>query len=218
MLRNAQKTQSRLLDAAEKEFAAHGYQGTAIRKIIARARTNERMIYHYFGSKELLYRAVLLRRLHQVGTSLSQDSQAPVGPELDPRASLAEVLRRYFNALTSQPTLPRLLLHEALDGWKTFVKLDVQAPGDPLAQELVQHIQNAQQAGVFSAKFDARLCLVTAALMFICYPVSLPRVQLLFREPLHSRERLDWAREQFVDLLLNGLLSRDVPQKAVRQP
>ena len=69
------------------------------------------MIYHYFGSKELLYRAVLLRRLHQVGTSLSENSQAPVSPDLDPRVSLAEVLRHYFNALTSQPTLPRLLLH-----------------------------------------------------------------------------------------------------------
>lgn len=52
-------SQSRILEAAVLEFAANGLTGTRIEAIAERAEINKRMIYQYFGSKELLYQAVL---------------------------------------------------------------------------------------------------------------------------------------------------------------
>ena len=57
--RDSKATQSRILDAAKAEFAAHGLGGARVDEIANRAKANKRMIYHYFGSKEDLFQAVV---------------------------------------------------------------------------------------------------------------------------------------------------------------
>lgn len=58
-IRDAEATKSRILAAAKKEFAKHGLGGARVDEIADRAKANKRMIYHYFGSKEDLFRIVL---------------------------------------------------------------------------------------------------------------------------------------------------------------
>ena len=57
--RNPEATQKRILKAAKAEFAKFGLGGARVDRIAQRATANKRMIYHYFGSKEDLFRAVL---------------------------------------------------------------------------------------------------------------------------------------------------------------
>jgi len=59
-LRNSKM--ERILNCAEKEFAARGYSATPLHKIASGARVNQALISYYFGSKEKLYQAVFLRR------------------------------------------------------------------------------------------------------------------------------------------------------------
>ncbi|MFZ6993819.1 TetR family transcriptional regulator [Curtobacterium sp. RRHDQ66] len=58
MPRDAEATRSRLLLAARDEFAAVGIAGARVDRIAAVASSNKAQIYHYFGSKELLFDAV----------------------------------------------------------------------------------------------------------------------------------------------------------------
>ncbi len=57
--RNAADTRGKLLTAARIEFAQHGFAGARTERIVKRADSNPRMIYHYFGGKSGLYLAVL---------------------------------------------------------------------------------------------------------------------------------------------------------------
>ncbi len=57
--RNAEATRLKLLDAATEAFAAEGFAGVRIEQIAQLAEVNKAMIYHYFGSKEGLYQAVI---------------------------------------------------------------------------------------------------------------------------------------------------------------
>lgn len=57
--RDAEATRNRILAAAKKEFAKNGLGGARVDEIAARAKANKRMIYHYFGSKEALFKTVL---------------------------------------------------------------------------------------------------------------------------------------------------------------
>lgn len=59
-LRNSKM--EKILDCAEKEFAARGYSATPLHKIATGAKVNQALISYYFGSKEKLYQAVFLRR------------------------------------------------------------------------------------------------------------------------------------------------------------
>src|SRR3954447_11148874 len=61
--RDAAATQARIARAALKEFAAKGVAGARVDAIAARARTNKRMLYYYFHSKEGLFQEILRHRL-----------------------------------------------------------------------------------------------------------------------------------------------------------
>ena len=63
--RNPQRTRQRILQAAFKEFAAKGFAGARVDNIARRASINKRMLYHYFGDKEALFREVLRRKIEQ---------------------------------------------------------------------------------------------------------------------------------------------------------
>jgi AcrR family transcriptional regulator len=45
---------ARILDAARREFAEHGWAGTTIRAVARAADVDPALVYHYFGSKERL--------------------------------------------------------------------------------------------------------------------------------------------------------------------
>lgn len=57
--RDPDKTKLRIKAAATAEFAKMGLGGARVDVIAARARVQKRMMYHYFGNKETLYRVVL---------------------------------------------------------------------------------------------------------------------------------------------------------------
>src|SRR5688572_26196161 len=59
-------TRGRLLDAAERLFAAKGFEATSLRDVTAKAKANLAAVNYHFGSKEALVRAVFERRLGEV--------------------------------------------------------------------------------------------------------------------------------------------------------
>ena len=56
-------TRERILDAAERLFMSHGYEGTSMRQITGEASVNLAAVNYHFGSKESLMQEVFRRRL-----------------------------------------------------------------------------------------------------------------------------------------------------------
>src|SRR4051795_9743779 len=59
-------TRDRLLDAAERLFAEHGYQATTMRGLTAEAEANIAAVNYHFGCKQSLLEAVVHRALAPV--------------------------------------------------------------------------------------------------------------------------------------------------------
>jgi len=57
--RDPEHSRARILAAAHAEFAQHGFDGARVDRIAALAGINKRMLYHYFGNKDVLFRVVL---------------------------------------------------------------------------------------------------------------------------------------------------------------
>ena len=57
--RDREATRARILEAAISEFSRFGLSEARGERIARRARSSERMVYYYFGSKEGLFRAAL---------------------------------------------------------------------------------------------------------------------------------------------------------------
>src|SRR5215472_17459105 len=54
-----QDTRAALVQAARERFAEHGYAGPGTEDIVARARLTRGALYHHFGDKAGLFRAVM---------------------------------------------------------------------------------------------------------------------------------------------------------------
>lgn len=77
-------TKERLLDAAEALFMEHGFEATSMRVITTAAGANLAAANYHFGSKEVLFQAVLTRRLdpmNQQRVQLLDRFERETGPE-----------------------------------------------------------------------------------------------------------------------------------------
>lgn len=77
----AQATRDSILKAAIKVFAKSGYSGGRVEQISKAAKSYDRMIYYYFGSKEGLFIAALeeiYRRFNEAESELSLSMEDPV--------------------------------------------------------------------------------------------------------------------------------------------
>lgn len=57
------RTRERLIEAAERLFAAHGFRATSVRALTSEAGCNVASVNYHFGGKEGLYREMFRRRL-----------------------------------------------------------------------------------------------------------------------------------------------------------
>lgn len=59
-------TKQRILDVAARQFAERGYNGTSLREIMREAGVNVAAAHYHFGSKEVVYRAVIDRFVSRI--------------------------------------------------------------------------------------------------------------------------------------------------------
>lgn len=100
----------RLIDTARDLFATHGYNGVSVREVVGEAGLSQRMVYHYFGSKEELYRAVLEDVFSRLEALELDTLTTPQSPD----RMIEAVLQVYFQFLKDNPAFVRLLLWENL--------------------------------------------------------------------------------------------------------
>lgn len=94
--RDALETQARLLDAAGRLFAAKGFEEASVREICARAKANVAAVKHHFGSKEGLYRAVIVRS-HEA--FLEREPWPRFEKGEDPSAALGRAIERMLRII-----------------------------------------------------------------------------------------------------------------------
>jgi len=105
-------TAEQLISAATQLFAERGYDGTSIRAITDRARSNLGAITYHFGSKEALYEAVfeaVVAPSHQRLVEAAARASTPLD-------QVEECVRALFDYLRSHPEMPRLLMHHLVAG------------------------------------------------------------------------------------------------------
>lgn len=109
-IRDADATQARILTAAKKEFARSGLGGARVDEIADRAKASKRMIYHYFGNKEDLFRIVL----EDAYTDIRTAEQALEVEHLPAREALDKLIRFAWDYYLKNPEFITLINSENL--------------------------------------------------------------------------------------------------------
>ncbi|GGA68711.1 TetR family transcriptional regulator [Pseudoclavibacter endophyticus] len=164
-------TEARILDSAIIEFAQRGFAGARVQAIADDARANIRMIYHYFQSKEGLFRAVM----HEVSRRRAAELREMMST---PPTTLEELAVIFFDSYSRQPLGTRLLQWEALefdrsdkaDADDSWVNAEERSRA---ATERVELIRRMQAAGHLDAEIDPEslyVALVGIALSPLVFP------------------------------------------------
>lgn len=172
-VRDPERTRARILDAAFAEFAARGVAGARVDAIARRARSNKRMLYHYFTDKEGLFRAVLR---HKIAGRQALAERASGDP--------SENLPLWFVANCNDPGWIRLLGWESLQAGRNRVMDEEQRL--EAASRTLERTRQRQARGQLDGRWDPRH-LHLAMTSLTMFPVAYAQVaRLITGQPLHD--------------------------------
>jgi AcrR family transcriptional regulator len=160
--RKPAESREQILRAATREFVTHGFAGARVNRIVKKAGSNPRMIYHYFGSKSQLYIAVLEEAL---GGLRHRELQIDV-EHLDPREGLLQLFDFMGNYFETNRHLVRLLSAENLLKAK-YMRKSARIPemSSPVLDMIEQLIARGTKAGQLPPGLDGlRLYVLMVAL------------------------------------------------------
>jgi AcrR family transcriptional regulator len=124
---------ARLLLASRDEFAAAGLAGARLERITAAATSNKAQVFHYFGSKEGLFDALVAQTVTETFDEVPLDT-----------TDLPEWAGRLHDAAVRRPWAPRLLTWHRLERGRV-------APLEAIVERndvAVAEVERAQRAGV----------------------------------------------------------------------
>ena len=163
--RNPERSRERILQAAFEEFAAKGFAGARVDSIARRAAINKRMLYHYFGDKQTLFREVLRRKMAQRQTWAAATPDNP-----------AEGLPYWFDLARKDVGWIRLL------EWEALQFMDKRLIDEKSRREAINkaagRISKLQRSGHLSKRFNPRHTLL-AMLALTWFPVAFPQLTRL---------------------------------------
>lgn len=164
--RDAAKTRARILKVAVAEFASKGYSGARTQTIATRAKTNIRMLYHYYGSKDALYVEVLehvLADLRRQELQLDLDDAAP----LDGILQVFAFMDAHF---ASRPELRSLLAYENLNRARHLKRSTaIRDRASPLIALLDGLLRRGEASGEVRAGLDAlQVYIAMVSLAYYC--------------------------------------------------
>jgi AcrR family transcriptional regulator len=203
--RNSRSTRERILKAAYEEFAHYGFAGARVDRINSRAKANQRMIYHFFGSKEQLYQAVLL----EAYTNIRSKEAALDIEHLGPIEGIVALFDFTFDHFAENPQFIWLLTNENLMRGK-FV-LSTNAVTDltsPLRSSLERLVKEGVATGILSPSADAVQIYVTIASLSWFHLSNAYTLSAMFGRDLTAAKWRAKRKEVARNVLLAYLLDR----------
>jgi TetR/AcrR family transcriptional regulator len=155
-------TRESLLRAATIAFSTTGYAGASVRHIERMATTNRGLVAYHFGSKDALWRAVVVRQMEYFREEFERFSHLL---HVVPKAERAGVLLRvYARFVAKHPELFRMLVLEGgsdtdrltwlvdehLSKTREFFNTLADLKGSPRAEAVAYYLMTGASSYVFS--------------------------------------------------------------------
>ena len=146
-------SKNKILESAIEIFAQKGPAGTRVDEIEAKAGVNKQRIYAYFGSKDNLYRQVLLKVYAQAteNEKLLKLSEKNI-PEMT-----KTIINSFFEFHQQNPLFWRLLAWENLNGGKSLSDDDWKT----IESNYIEHLRELYKTGQGKGLFDKKILFST---------------------------------------------------------
>jgi TetR/AcrR family transcriptional regulator, upper aerobic nicotinate degradation pathway regulator len=200
----AAATRESILRAATRVFAKHGFAGGRVEQISRVAKSYDRMIYYYFGSKEGLFIAVLeemYRRFNEAEAHLVLDVARPV-------EALTVVIRFMWGYYQRNPEFITLLNTENLHRGKHIAKsLRAREFSSPAVDVLGQVLAHGAEQKLFRTDVAARDVYLMIAAMGYFYLSNRFTLSAFLGEALETPPALAHWEAFVIDAVLRTVVA-----------
>ena len=186
-VRDPDATQARILVAATQEFAKHGLGGARVDRIAMRAKSNKRMLYHYFGNKDELFRIT-------VENAYAQFRNAEAALQLDnmePVAAVKRLVAFTWHYFLDSPEFITLVNSENLHKAK-HLKASKTTPD--MSRKFVGRMQTllkrGETAGAFRKGLDPVQVNITIAAIGYYYLTNRHTAAIVFERDMMNKDAL----------------------------
>ncbi len=194
-----------LLAAAKEAFASRGLDGARVDDIARRARINKQLVYHYFGSKDGLYTAVL----EQVYREIREREQALELSNLPAEEAMRRLIEFSFDYLAQNPEFVALVADEnAHDGMHLQDSARVEEMNRPIIDLLQETLARGTADGIFRKGLDPLHIYLSIAGMAFFYFANIHTLSRIFSRALGSECAIVERRAHIVDFVLNAIRTR----------
>jgi AcrR family transcriptional regulator len=186
-IRDPDATQARILVAATQEFSKFGLGGARVDRIATRAKSNKRMLYHYFGNKDELFGIT-------VENAYAQFRNAEAALQLDsmePLAAIKRLVAFTWDYFLANPEFITLVNSENLHKAK-HLKASKTTPD--MSRKFVARMQSllrrGEEAGVFRKGLDPVQVNISIAAIAYYYLTNRHTGAIIFERDMMSKDAL----------------------------
>src|ERR1700757_3924227 len=193
------ETRQRILDAAAREFAAHGLAGARTEAIARAAGVNKALLYYYFNSKEALYQAAL----EDIAARVRDTTMAMLLKEASPGERILRSALAHFDRILSQQVFQSLMQQEMIrlhKGESDVMPVIVKRVFEPMMILYRAMVREGIASGELIERDWVEIHLSSLGAN-VLYFLSAPVWRLVFGDDPMTKEALEGRRKAIVSFL-----------------
>jgi TetR/AcrR family transcriptional regulator len=201
----AEQTRNAILDAAIREFSAHGLSGARTEAIAESAGANKALLYYYFKSKKGLYAAAI----EKVSAKVVENALAALNPAYSAGERLLRTALNHFDRILTQREFQSLLQQEMVRSRRDdsgSAPVFFQSAFKPLMERLGGAVDEGIKTGEL-CKMDPHQVMFSMFGANVFYFLSAPMLQLALPFKPLEPDALKARREIAVRFLGNALFT-----------
>lgn len=201
---NPNDTESRILQAAEREFFEKGYAGARTASIAEAAGVTHAMLHYYFRTKDKLFERIVSEKISILGNIII----SAIGDEdLTLEDRIRQGIERHFDFIAANRDLPKFIVNEVLNRPDTIdmMKRNAQNIVNNLLNSL-QHEIDAYAAKGLCRQVNARMLLIDIVSLNVFPFMAAPIVLGAIGDSYNSYDEfLALRKTENVETILNKL-------------
>ncbi|MDD4637260.1 MAG: TetR/AcrR family transcriptional regulator [Bacteroidales bacterium] len=187
-MKEEQKTEQIILDAAEIEFLDKGFALAKTTEIAARAGVNHALLHYYFRTKENLFEKVFELKVRELSESL----QVIIGKDSPFMDRVKGGIEAHFDFIASNPKLPHFIFNELIQNPRRLEKCK------PMIAPVLAAIYNTMKIGIAKSVKEGIIRDIDP--MHLMYDIVSMNVVVFVMQPVIG-EVIEVEGKQYADFL-----------------
>ncbi|MBS4764617.1 TetR/AcrR family transcriptional regulator [Alistipes sp. kh20] len=194
MTEQTQNKEQAILEAAEREFLAKGFDGARTISIARAAGVTHAMLHYYFRTKENIFERILDEKMRLMGELVMTTFGRPGLPLLE---RLRDGIARHFDFIVVNPDLPRFIVNEvfARPERHEVMRQRLRKIMDDLLSGMQSQLDESAARGE-TEPMDARMLMLDIISLNVFIFIAYPIIEPILGDLTADRERFFELRKQ----------------------